>query len=120
MATTTFQLPPGLAPEVAQELERSCLAGGPDNMPYATAAHLQPDQLSLSVDNEDSAYLVAPWPAPGFGQLMGTSATLMQRPAPPYHLLVELARGKVNQVRGQLADWESGGLVVPDELRELI
>src|SRR5262245_54645927 len=108
MATTTFQLPAGLSPEVARELERSCLAGGPDNMPYATHAHVQPSHGALTVHSDDSGYLIAPWKVAGFGQLMGSSATLMQRPA-AYNLIVELARGKVNQVRGQLADWESGG-----------
>jgi len=119
MATTTFQLPAGLSPEVARELERSCLAGGPDNMPYATHAHVQPSHVALTVDSDDSGYLIAPWKVTGFGQLMGSSATLMQRPV-PYSLLVELARGKVNQVRGQLADWEAGGLVVPPPLHDLI
>jgi hypothetical protein len=40
---------------------------------------------------------------------MGTSATLMNRAA-PYRLLLELARGKINQVRCQAADWRMGGL----------
>src|SRR5262249_46647914 len=52
---------------------------------------------------------------PPFGRLMGTSATLMERPA-PYQLLVELTRGKVNQVRSQAADWAAGGLEVSPSL----
>src|SRR5262249_13446882 len=109
MATTTVQPPAGLSPPRPPQPERSCLGGGPDNMPYATHAHVQPSHVALTVDSDDSGYLIAPWAVAGFGQLMGSSATLMQRSA-PYSLLVELARGKVNQVRGQLADWESGGL----------
>jgi hypothetical protein len=43
----------------------------------------------------------------------------MERPT-PYHILVELARGKVNQVRGQVADWRAAGLAVPPELAQRI
>ncbi len=43
---------------------------------------------------------------------MALSATLMERLA-PYHLPLELARGKINQVRGQAADWIMGGLMMP-------
>jgi hypothetical protein len=50
---------------------------------------------------------------------MVASATLMERDA-PYDLLVELARGKVNQVRGQAADWRSVGLHIPGSLDDLI
>ena len=54
MGTLTFQLPAGLAPEVARELERSCLAGGPDNMPYPTDVHLHDGQLLLSRPTDES------------------------------------------------------------------
>jgi len=119
MCTLTFQLPAGLSPDLALQLERSCLAGGPDNMPYATVVQRQGDMLLLTRNVEESGYLVAPWQIEGMGQLMGASATLMQRQA-PYQMLVELARGKVNQVRSQAADWQSGGLTMPDPLRNQI
>ena len=38
----------------------------------------------------------------------------------PYQLLVELARGKVNQVRGQLADWQGAGLQISPQLNALV
>ena len=34
----------------------------------------------------------------------------------PYQLLAELARGKINQVRNQYADWQGGGLAANDEV----
>ncbi len=119
MWPTTFQLPPGLPQEVLQQLEWACLAGGPDNMPWQTQVQVRDGLLSMTRSTDESGYLVAPWPIDGFGQLMGTSATLMLRPQ-PYQLVIELARGKVNQVRGQVADWEAGGLVVPQALTDLI
>src|SRR5262249_563668 len=113
----TFQLPPGLPHETAQQLQWSCLAGGPDNMPWPT--HLTFDAATLTRPTEESGHLVAPWPITNLGQLMGTSATLMNRTV-PYDLLVELARGKVNQVRCQAADWQAGGLQIPPDLAEAI
>ena len=43
----------------------------------------------------------------------------MERPE-PYQLVVELARGKINQIRGQAADWQTGGLILTPALRERI
>src|SRR5262249_29892665 len=117
MGTMTFQLPAGLPRDAARELERACMAGGPDNMPWPTELHLTGSQLTVRRAVDESGYLVVPWAVNGFGQLMGTSATLMERPA-PYHLVTELARGKVNQVRCQAADWRVGGLVLPTTLQD--
>src|SRR4051794_10063933 len=113
MGTMTFQLPAGLPRDAARELERTCMAGGPDNMPWPTEVHFHGGQMRVRRAVDESGYLVAPWPiedvvSAGHGalrQLMGTSATLMERPT-PYQLVVELARGKINQVRCQAADWE--------------
>src|SRR3954451_12904469 len=115
----TFQLPPGLPQEVAQQLQWSCLAGGPDNMPWPTNLSMTGGVLTLARQTEESGHLVAPWPVAGAGQLMGTSATLMTRQV-PYQLLVELARGKVNQVRCQAADWQAGALQLPPALADRI
>jgi hypothetical protein len=119
MGTTIYLLPDLLPGAAARDLERACVAGGPDNMPWATEVHVEPHRLILSRPGDDSGYLVVPWPNDGAGQLMCTSATLMERPL-PYHFLLELARGKINQLRCQAADWKAGGLVMPDELTEQI
>ncbi|MFO0878608.1 MAG: endo-1,4-beta-xylanase [Gemmataceae bacterium] len=119
MGTLTFQLPAGLPPDLSRELERACLIGGPDTMPYPTRQHLLPDRVLLQRPTDESGYVVAPWALQGGATLMCSSATLMERSA-PYHLLVELARGKINQVRNQLVDWESAGLKVAPELRTRI
>jgi tRNA (guanine37-N1)-methyltransferase len=59
MGTQTFQLPAGLAPESARELDRACLAGGPDNMPYSCEVFLQGDQILIDRVSDESGYLVA-------------------------------------------------------------
>src|ERR671936_2157078 len=98
MGTISFLLPSGLSREATRALDRACMAGGPDNMPWPTEVRVEKDHLVLHRAVDESGYLVVPWLLPDAGLLMSTSATLMERPQ-PYHLTVELARGKVNQVR---------------------
>ncbi len=119
MGTMTFQLPSALNGDALRELERTCLAGGPDNMPWPTQLVLEPTQVRVQRPVDESGYLVIPWTLEDFGQLMGATATLMERPT-PYNLMVELARGKVNQVRCQAWDWGVGGLQIPPALEQKI
>lgn len=95
------------------------MAGGPDNSPWPTALDLSPEQLRVGRAVDESGFLIVPWTIDGRGRMMGTSATLIERTR-PYNLLVELARGKVNQVRCQAFDWRAGGLLVSPELEQLI
>src|SRR5262249_43205862 len=77
---------------------------------------VQGDRLLVNrTDVDESGSLTVPWDVDGAGRLMSSTATLMERSA-PYSLPVELARGKVNQLRCQAADWRAGGLAVPDSL----
>src|SRR5436309_7546791 len=93
-ATMTFQLPAAAAARDGRDLERACLAGGPDNMPWPTDLRLNGRHLVLqNLSNEPGGFVVVPWDVAGAGRLMGTSATLMNRSA-PYRLVLELARGK--------------------------
>jgi hypothetical protein len=88
-------------------------------MPYPTQIHLEPGQLTVSRQVEESGFLLAPWTIEGLGRLMGSSATLIER-SQPYYLQLELARGKVNQVRSQASDWLMGGLQMSGALAEQI
>src|ERR1019366_3669515 len=111
-----FQLPSALADEtIRHELERSSVTGGQDNMPYPTDAVVEAQCLIVSRCVKESGNLQVPWRIEGAGQLMTSSATLMERAA-PYQLAIELARGKINQVRTQIAEWTLGGLLLPDTL----
>ena len=122
MGKLILQLPASLADETCrQELERSCVTGGQDNMPYPTDASIEAERLVLSrcVQETGSLQVQVPWQIDGVGQLMTSSATLMETPT-PYHLGIELARGKINQVRTQVAEWTMGGLKMPDALTSAI
>jgi hypothetical protein len=115
MGVMSFLLPSGLSADALSELQRACVAGGPDNMPWPTHSHVEADHLIVSRAVEESGTLTVPWDIDGAGRLMSSTATLMERPS-PYSLPVEIARGKINQLRNQSADWRAGGLSLPPEL----
>src|SRR5262245_5847359 len=119
MGSMTFLPPSGLSQGDLRELERSCVAGGPDNMPWPTGRHVDRGKLILQRDVDESGYVLVPWRINGVGRVMTSTATLMERPH-AYHLAVELARGKMNHLRNQVADWQVGGLQLAPELEEEI
>jgi hypothetical protein len=118
MGTLTFQLPAGSG-NCARELERACLAGGPDVMPWATNIDCDGGLVHLGKLGDESGYLLSPWDLAPLGKFMILSATLMEGNH-PYDYLLELVRGKVNQVRNQAADWSDGGLHISEGLHEQI
>ena len=119
MGLLTFLLPENLSGDAARELERACVAGGPDNMPWPSRAHVEHGVLTVRRDVGESGFLVAPWAIPGVGRLMGATATIMERES-AYHFQVEMARGKVNQLRCQAEEWRAGGLALTPSLEESI
>lgn len=113
MGSTTFLLP-NPVPTAAESLLRlACLAGGYDQTPTPTRAEVVGDRLVLSRETSESGLLVLPWPVGVDGVVVTTSATIRER-ADPYRLLVELARGKLNQIRSQTGEWKDIGLFTPD------
>jgi hypothetical protein len=119
MGSVSFYLPDHLTPAARRALDDASLAGGYDLAPVPTQRRVVGNQLILSREANESGHLMLPWPLEGLGAPMSLSATLREREE-PYHLLVELARGKLNQVRTQTADWKSIGLTLePDDRREL-
>ncbi len=115
MGTLRFAIEP---PQLADERNELLLAyiTGMDRMPSRTHVEVGKGLLTCSRNLPESGTLNVPWQVDEFGQVMLRTATLRER-SEPYHLQVELARGKVNQLRNQAADWELMGLRVPDPLR---
>jgi hypothetical protein len=115
MGTLQFTLPDGLNGRACDELRHGFISGGQDNMPFLTDVQLQPGQLRLKRKEDESGSAALPWVVEKWGTLLTTTGTLIERPA-PYPLVLELARGKINQVRNQASDWLLGGLNAADEL----
>ncbi|MCS6976598.1 MAG: endo-1,4-beta-xylanase [Gemmatales bacterium] len=119
MVSYSFLLPESLPEPVSQGLSRAFLLSGTEYVPWPTEVLLKDNELTVQCHANESSCLSAPWPVDGRGHVLHTSGNLMPR-GEPYHLVLELARGKVNHVRTQAADWEMGGLVISDELRSAL
>lgn len=89
---------------------------GADDLPWFGRAYFSGQQLVIERNEDDSGRVFLPWRIGQAGPLLISTATLMERNA-PYILEVELARGMVNNLRNQIAQWEMMGLVVPNSLR---
>ena len=120
MGTVSFFVPDPLPPDRRAAAASAYLAGGYDLTAVPTRRQLSPGRLDLTRDGSESGYVQAAWPADGLPDGTVTlSATLRER-AEPYHLAMELARGRVNRLRCQVADWTAIGMEVPaDEAAEL-
>jgi hypothetical protein len=115
MGTLRFQLPAIDAASAAEDLERSYVAGGYDNMPTPTRVSVAGPVLTLDREVDESGFAAVPLTVAGVGRLLCTTSTLIER-IDPYSLSVELARGKVNQLRCQEADWRGLGMVISEAL----
>jgi hypothetical protein len=112
MGSTTFLLPNPVPPAAESLLRLACLAGGYDQAPAPARVELADGRLVLTRETGESGFLLVPWPVGAGGAVVTTSATLRER-AEPYQFLLELARGKLNQVRTQTGEWKEIGLVTP-------
>src|SRR3954466_9371871 len=102
------RIPPG-------GLEHVHMCGG-DDLPWFSRAYFSGQQLIIERNEDDSGRVFVPWQIGDSVPLLISTATLMERDR-PYLLEVELARGTLNNLRNQIAQWEMMGLVVPAPLR---
>jgi hypothetical protein len=118
MGVLKFQV---TSPDVASrgaDLRRAYVTGL-DRTPSRLSVELRQGVMSCYRDTGESGRLFVPWPVDGHGTPIVGTATLAER-REPYNLAVELARGKLNDVRNQLADWRQMGLRTPEELDGLL
>jgi hypothetical protein len=89
---------------------------GLDEIPWRTRVQWTDVGLTVERAESDSGNLFIPYRVNGHGELMLSTASLMER-AQPYHLQVELARGTLNRLRNQLSAWETLGMTAPSGMR---
>jgi len=118
MGLFKFQLTSPTLADRTSELRKAYLTGL-DRTPSRLNIEFRPGMMLCSRDNNESGRLFVPWPVEGYGTPIVGTATLAER-AQPYNLAVELARGKLNEVRNQLADWRQMGLRAPSELEGIL
>jgi len=118
MGVMKFRLP---ANEPSLQLAdfRKAYITGLDRTPSRLGIELRNGLMSCVRDTMESGRLFVPWPIPGYGTPIVGTATLAER-STPYMLAVELARGKLNDVRNQLADWTLMGLRPTSELDQAL
>lgn len=92
---------------------------GLDDLPWFGRAFFSGDQLIVERNESDSGRVFVPWRIDQAEPLLIGTATLMERDE-PYVLEVELARGMINCLRNQLAQWDGLGLEVSPSLRERV
>lgn len=114
MGSLSFLLPNPVPAPALSTLRGARFAHGFEQTIDGAAVDLTVDRLVLTPTISESGYLLMPWPVGPFGTLVVSSSTLRESEK-PYRLLLELARGKLNQVRTQFADWQGIGLLTPPE-----
>ena len=117
MGDMRFELRP---PErVCDAMVRRAYLAGLDRVPWrARTVRVDAlDHVELRIERRESeaGSLSIPWPVAGYGYLALSTGTLTERDE-PYAIPLELARGKIGQVRNQVAEWKTAGLEVPARL----
>lgn len=87
---------------------------GMDGRVYPTRIEVNDDLVTCRRQVSESGRLNVAWPVEGFGRPVVTTSSLAERDE-PYILPVELARGKIAQVRDQASAWEISGMVIPED-----
>ena len=87
---------------------------GADGRIFPTRIEILDNIIGCRRGTSESAKFHVVWPVAGFGRVVIPTASLPEREQ-PYLLPIELARGKIVQVRNQAATWELAGLKLPEE-----
>jgi hypothetical protein len=97
---------------------RRAYVSGFDGRVFPARVEPTAGQIEIRRVNSDSGKLHIAYPVEGFGRPVICTATLRESDD-PYILALELARGRIVQLRNQLATWEGLGMTVPDGFREI-
>lgn len=117
MGVMRFMVYPETLMEDWPELQRAYVSGF-DGRVFPTRVEVEGNVFACRRSNAESGKVHVALPIPGFGRPSVSTSSLPEREA-PFLLAVELARGRISQLRDQLAAWEMAGMAVPDEYWEL-
>lgn len=95
------------------EAQDACITGL-DGRVFPSRIEIDGNVVACRRPASDSGKFNVAWPVPGFGRPILTTSSLREQEA-SYILAVELARGKICQVRNQVATWEQLGMQIPAE-----
>jgi hypothetical protein len=89
---------------------------GADGRVFPTEVEVVGNVVNCRRAATDSGKLHVAWPVEGFGRPVVSTASLYEREE-PYLLPLELARGKIAQLRDQISAWQVGGMTVPESFQ---
>jgi hypothetical protein len=115
MGLMKFKLP---VASWSEEDLRQAYVLGPDWSPVPGEVSIRGSELHLRRGGNESGRVIVPWRIEGRGRLLLNTATLPERHE-PFDLMVELARGTLNDVQNQLVAWK-GQVRMPAELDALM
>jgi hypothetical protein len=97
------------------EAEHAYLSG-PEDRVYPTQVEIDGPLLICRRPSSESGKLQVAWPLAGSRTTVIGTSTLPEREQ-PYVLAVELARGKIAQLRDQAAQWELAGMEITGDFQ---
>jgi hypothetical protein len=119
MGTLSFLIPEQIPDRARQSLINCHLIETIEFFPVPTQTVLDHTTISVTREENESGCVGWSWPVDQANAVVVRSATLRER-GEPYVLFVELIRGKFNQLRNQVADWERIGFrLEPEDRKEL-
>ncbi len=95
------------------QVQRGYLTGA-DGRIFPTRIELADNVVGCRRASNESCKFHVAWDVAGFGRPVLNTTSLPEREA-PYVMAVELARGKLVQVRNQAGMWELAGMTLPPE-----
>ena len=116
MGVTRFRTDP-LDPSGQWPILESTYFAGFDGRVMATRVERDGSQIACIRPVSDSGKLKTVWPLSDGRSMTLTTCSLRERDE-PYNLAVELARGKIGELRNQAAQWAMGGMAIPAAARK--
>lgn len=117
MGVMRFTVHPEGLLDAEADLPRAYISGF-DGRVFASRFEVDRAVVDFRKMNPDSGKLQIPYPVEGFGKPIVSTASLREH-EDPYILSLELARGKICQVRNQVATWEGLGMQIPEDFRSV-
>jgi hypothetical protein len=111
MGLMRFYVDPASAPAVRPSAHRAYITSF-DGRVHSTKVEFEDRILSCRRQQQESGKLHIPWTVAGRGSPIVSTTSLPERER-PYNLALELARGKLAEVREQAAHWQQLRMIIP-------
>lgn len=99
------------------ELDQAYISGV-DRRVFPCRVERTANEISVIRQTTESGKLHICWPVEGYGRPVVQTCSLPEREE-PYPLPLELARGKISQLRNQMGAWQVAGMIIPKAFHPL-